>query len=78
MTRWHTLELMRKLVFTSRQVPQNYLASTSSGLEVEEAIIASGGFADIRKGRYRGMDVAVKTIRISQESDIEAIHEVRS
>lgn len=47
------------------------------GCRVKKPIIASGGFSNIRKGKYKGMDVAVKTIRTSQESNIDAIHEVR-
>ena len=77
MTKSRAFELMRKLVVTTRQVPKSYLVDIFSGFKVEKAIIARGGSADIRRGRYRGMDVAVKTIRISQESNVEAIHEVR-
>ena len=68
---------MRKLAGASCQLPKSYFVGTFSRCKVEETIIASGGFADVRKGRYRGMDVAVKTIKISQESDFEAIHRVR-
>lgn len=68
---------MRKLAGTSRQVPRSYLVDTFLGYRVEKTIIAIGGFADIRKGRFKGRDVAVKTIRTSQESNIDAIHEVR-
>ena len=73
----HAFKLLRKLAGTSCQVPKSYLVGTFSRFKVEKPIIASGGFADVRKGRYRGMDVAVKTIRIPQDSDIKAIHEVR-
>ena len=68
---------MRKLAGASRQVPKSYLVGTFSRYRVEKTIIASGGFADIRKGRFKGMNVAVKTIRTYQESEIGAIHEVR-
>ena len=77
MTKSHAFELMRKFVVTTRQIPKSYIVGTSSGFKVEKTIIARGGSADIRKGRYRGMDVAVKTIRISLESNVEAIHKVR-
>ena len=76
MTRSHAFKLMRKLAGTSRQVPKSYLVDMFSRYRVEKKIIASGGFADIRKGRFKGMDVAVKTIRASQEANIDAIHEV--
>ena len=77
MTRSHAFKLMRKLAGASRQVPKSYLVNTFMGCRVEKTIIASGGFADIREGRFKGMDVAVKTIRTSQRSNIDAIHEVR-
>jgi len=33
-------------------------------IEVDNKILASGGFADVRRGTYMGRLVAVKTIRI--------------
>ena len=68
---------MRKLAGASRQVPKSYLVNIFHRFRVEKAIIANGGFADIRKGRFKGTDVAVKTLRTSQASDIDEIHEVR-
>ena len=68
---------MRKLAGASRQLPKSYLVGTFSRFKVEKTIIASGGFAVVRKGRYGGMSVAVKTTLTSHESDIGAIHEVR-
>ena len=76
-TRSHAFKLMRKLSAVSRQVPESYFVGRFARYTVEESIIASGGFADIRKGRLGGKDVAVKTIRTSMESRIGAIHEVR-
>ena len=46
---------MRKLAGASRQVPKSYLVCAFSRYRVEKTIVASGGFADIRKGRYKGM-----------------------
>ena len=34
-------------------------------IEVEDKILASGGFSDVRRGRYMGHLVAVKTLRDS-------------
>ena len=75
-TKLHAFKLLRKLAGTSRQVPKSYLVGPLSGFKVERIPFATGGFSDVRKGRYRGMDVAVKTIRVSQVSDIKVIHEV--
>jgi hypothetical protein len=72
-------KMMRTLAGASRQVPKSYLVATFPAFYVEREVIARGGSADIRKGRLNGMDVAVKTIRISAEDDrnIGVIHEVR-
>jgi len=75
-TRSHAFKLLRRLAGASRQVPKSYLVGTFHRYKVERPIIASGGFADVRKGKFKGMDVAVKTIRISQGTDLVAIHEV--
>ena len=70
---------MRRLAGASRQVPKSYLVGTFTSCKVEKRVIASGGFADIRKGQLKGKNVAVKTIRISLEDEekIGPIHEVR-
>jgi len=34
-------------------------------IEVQEMILASGGFADIRRGLYMGNPVAVRTVRVN-------------
>jgi len=62
-TKAHAFKLMRKLAGASRQVPKSYLLGTFTRYTVEKKVIANGGFADIRRGRVRGMNVAVKTIR---------------
>ena len=79
-TKSHAFKLMWSLAGASRQVPKSYLISkftALTGYSVGKEIIASGGFADIRKGTLNGMDVAVKTIRLSQGDDVYAAHEVR-
>jgi hypothetical protein len=76
-TKSHAFKLLRKLAGASRQVPKSYLVGKFTRYKVEKKVVASGGFADIREGRLRGMDVAVKTIRTSRETKVEAVHEVR-
>ena len=34
-------------------------------IEVEDVILASGGFSDVRRGKYRGHIVAVRTLRVT-------------
>ena len=38
-------------------------------IEVEDRILASGRYADIRTGRYMGHLVAVKTMRVAEQDD---------
>lgn len=70
---------MRRLAGASRQLPKSYIVGTFTRCKVEKKVIANGAFADIRKGRLKGMDVAIKTIRVSLADDknMGHIHEVR-
>lgn len=45
-------------------------------IEVEDRILASGGFADVRCGWYRGHLVAVKTMRVVEQDDFLMIRKV--
>ena len=45
-------------------------------IEVEDKILGSGGFADIRRGRYGGHLVAVKTLRIAEQDSLPKIRKV--
>lgn len=72
----NALGLLRILAETSRQIPKRYLVAKSAKYEVEKGVIASGGFADIRRGKLGGVVVAVKTIRASPDTESVAIYEV--
>ena len=43
---------------------------------VPDQLHISGGFADIRQGRYKGCAVAVKTLRVSNADDLKKIRKV--
>ena len=45
-------------------------------IEVSDEVVASGGSADIRTGRYMEHLVAVKTIRFSEQDDIRKVRKV--
>jgi hypothetical protein len=45
-------------------------------IEVSEKILASGGFGDVRCGRYIGHLVAVKTLRVAAQDNLLRIREV--
>ena len=38
-------------------------------IKVSDEIIASGGFADIRSGKYKGQPVAVKIMRVTEKDN---------
>ena len=45
-------------------------------IEVSDRIVASGGFADVRTGTYKGHLVAVRTLKVTNTDDIPKIREV--
>ena len=45
-------------------------------VDTEEEILASGGFADVRLGRYMGHLVAVKSLRVAEQDDLLKIKKV--
>ena len=47
-------------------------------IEVSDDILASGGFADVRRGTYDGHLVAVKTMRVTEQDDLLKIRKVRA
>ena len=48
----------------------------SGEIEVQKQIFASGGFADVRSGTYKGHLVAVKTLRVAEIDDLRKIRKV--
>lgn len=59
---------MRKLAYSSGQVPARYQVNRQS-LSVEEDVIACGAFADVRKGKLGDRAVAIRTLRMDQKTD---------
>ena len=45
-------------------------------IEVSDDILASGGFADVRTGKYLGALVAVKTMRVAEQDSLMKIRKV--
>jgi len=48
----------------------------AGGIEVSDQIHPSGGFGDIRTGRYMGRFVAVKTLKVAAQDDCLEIRKV--
>jgi len=49
----------------------------TENIQVEGKVLASGGFADVRRGKYMGYLVAVKTLRVAETDDFAKIRKVR-
>ena len=64
---------LRRLAELYQLLP-DYMVITS-GLEVSDKIIASGGFGDVRSGMYMGSAVAVKTAKVAAK-DFQKIRKV--
>ena len=67
---------MRSLAYESSQVPSRYQVDPGT-LSVEGSVIASGAYADVRKGRLGDRTVAVRTLRISQQINLHDAQKVR-
>ena len=68
--------MLRRLVGNTGRLPDNYLISKGPDFQVEETIFACGGFADVRRGIFTDKVVAVKTIRVAQDSNFPKIRKV--
>ena len=73
-TKLYALSMLRELAGASSQVPKSYLVGKYI---VKDGVIASGGFADIREGKLGEKVVAVKVIRMSEETKVDVIYKVR-
>jgi hypothetical protein len=75
-TRSNALKLLRRLAGNTRQVPKSYTIGRWTRYTVREEIIAGGGYADVREGRLGHRVIAIKTLRVSQETNIDDLHKV--
>ena len=65
---------LRRLAGTHGRLPDSMVITED--IKVEDSILASGGFADVRRGRYMEHLVAVKTLRTAEVDDIPKIRKV--
>jgi len=68
------LSVLRRLCSRIGHLPISYLLSDK--YHVSESPRASGGFADVRMGVFKGKDVAVKSLRVSEMDDKVKIRKV--
>jgi len=66
--------MLRRLAGYHGRLPQSMLITEK--IEVEDRILASGGFSDTRSGKYMGRLVAVKTLRVAEHDNIRKLREV--
>ena len=65
---------LRRLAGYHGRLPDSMIITER--IEVEDKILASGGFADVRCGRCIGHLVAVKTLRVAKKDDFLKIRKV--
>ena len=68
------LSILRRLGGRTGLLPESY--QLSEKFYPSEMAHASGGFSDVRKGVFKGKDVAVKSLRISESDDRTKIRKV--
>ena len=67
---------LRRLAVIHERLPDSVMITEN--IEVSDNILASGGFADVRIGKYMGHLVAVKTMRVAPLDDVSKIRKVRT
>jgi hypothetical protein len=65
---------LRRLAGRYGRLPDSIIITER--IEVEDKILASGGFADVRCGRCIGHLFAVKTLRVAKKDDFLKIRKV--
>jgi len=66
--------MLRRLAGFRGRLPDSMVITEK--IEVGDEILASGGFADVRIGKYMGRLVAVKTMRLAEKDDTLKIRKV--
>ncbi|KAF9789243.1 kinase-like domain-containing protein [Thelephora terrestris] len=62
---------LRRLAGLHGRLPDSMILSDE--IEIEDKVLANGGFADVRIGKHKGQYVAVKTLRIAATDDLRKI-----
>jgi len=65
---------LRRLAAIHGRLPESMMIAED--LKVSNKVLASGGFADVRTGRYMGHLVAVKTMRVAEQDSFLKIRKV--
>ena len=65
---------LRRLAAIHEKLPESMVIAGS--IEVENKILVSGGFSDVRCGKYKGHRIAAKALRVSMQDDLEKLRKV--
>ena len=74
--RYLAFSVLRKLCVRIGHLPESYLLSDKFELSGSGPPCASGGFADVRMGVFKGKNVAVKSLRVSESDNKTRIRKV--
>ncbi|KAF9777430.1 kinase-like domain-containing protein [Thelephora terrestris] len=66
----HVLRVFQSLAYKAGQVPNCYKIDRNLDFQIDPVAFASGGFSDVRKGSLGGHVVAVKVLRMAQNSNV--------
>ena len=67
---------LRRLAGKHARLPDSMVITDKIDYSASSQPRALGGFADIRKGEYKGGTVAVKTLRVGETDNSEKIRKV--
>ena len=68
--------MLRSLAYNASQVPNRYKIDRSLDFDVDPTAFASGGFSDVRRGKLGDQLVAVKILRMAQDSNVVELQKV--
>lgn len=57
-------------------MPESIVITDEKGLSTRGQPQVSGGFADVKTGKYKGRTVAVKTVRVATTDNFSKIRQV--
>ena len=66
--------MLRRLTEYHGRLPDRMMITEH--MEVSDQVVASGGFGDVRTGKYMGGFVAVKTAKVTMRDDLNEIKKV--
>lgn len=64
---------LRRLAESHGRLPDSMITADSEKVETSDKVLASGGFADVKRGRSMGRFVAVKTVGVAAQDDFMKI-----